>query len=67
VNCAKKEDQLLDIIVGVQTWEKLGCIQKKMGKPEHNLISDADTQWNSEYNMFSTLDEQRGPISAELV
>jgi hypothetical protein len=36
-----------------------------MGKPEHNLIQDVDTRWNSEYNMFNRLDEERGPVSAE--
>jgi hypothetical protein len=41
-------------------------MQKKMGKPEHNLIQDVDTRWNSGHHMFSRLDEQRGPISAEL-
>jgi hypothetical protein len=41
-------------------------MQKKMGKPEHNLIQDVDILWNSECHMFRRLDEQRGPISAEL-
>ncbi|KAJ8891961.1 hypothetical protein PR048_004526 [Dryococelus australis] len=37
-----------------------------MNKPEHKLIQDFETHWNSEYLMLERLLEQREHLSAEL-
>lgn len=45
---------------------KLKTKQKQMGTPQHKLIPDASTRWNSTYYMTSRLLEQRWPVTATL-
>lgn len=45
---------------------KLKQKQQQMGTPEHKLIQDVSTRWNSTYYMISRLLEQRWPVTATL-
>lgn len=40
--------------------------QKQMGTPEHKLVQDVSTRWNSTYHKISRLLEQRWPVTATL-
>lgn len=40
--------------------------QKQMGTPDHRLIQDITTRWNSTYYMITRLLEQRWPVTATL-
>lgn len=46
--------------------EKLCEVQTQMGLPEHKLIKEVDTRWNSTYDMLQRVYEQRAPLSAAL-
>ena len=41
----------------------LHTMQKKLGCPEHSLIQDVETRWNSTFYMLERLIEQRRAIS----
>ncbi|XP_061578646.1 zinc finger BED domain-containing protein 4-like isoform X2 [Cololabis saira] len=45
---------------------KLRAKQKQMGTPEHKLIQDVSTRWNSTFYMVTRLLEQRWPLTATL-
>lgn len=45
---------------------KLKTKQKQMGTPEHKLVQDFSTRWNSTYYMMTRLLEQRWPLTATL-
>lgn len=45
---------------------KLKAKQKQMGTPEHKLIQDVSTRWNSTFYMVTRLLEQRWPLTATL-
>ncbi|XP_053316233.1 E3 SUMO-protein ligase ZBED1-like [Spea bombifrons] len=45
---------------------KLKEKQKQMGTPEHKLLQDVSTRWNSTYYMVDRLIEQRWPVTATL-
>lgn len=45
---------------------KLKLKQKQMGTPDHRLIQDVSTRWNSTYYMITRLLEQRWPVTATL-
>ena len=45
---------------------ELHSVQRDQNIPEHNLIIDCPTRWNSTYDMFSRLVEQRVPIYSVL-
>ncbi|XP_049333290.1 E3 SUMO-protein ligase ZBED1-like [Astyanax mexicanus] len=45
---------------------KLKAKQKQMGTPEHKLVQDISTRWNSTYYMMNRLLEQRWPLTATL-
>ncbi|KAK7912837.1 hypothetical protein WMY93_013048 [Mugilogobius chulae] len=42
--------------------EKLTEIQKQMGKPVLKLINEVPTRWNSTYQMFARIVEQKEPV-----
>src|SRR5277367_4812600 len=42
-------------------------LQVQMGKPEHELIQNVDTRWNSEHDMLVRLLEQKETISSYLL
>ena len=46
--------------------EKLSEIQRQMGRPEHKLLQEVDTRWNSTFAMLQRLHEQREPLAAAL-
>lgn len=41
--------------------------QKQLGVPQHKLIQDVETRWNSEFHMLARLLEQKEAIAADLV
>nr|XP_054589704.1 E3 SUMO-protein ligase ZBED1-like [Nothobranchius furzeri] len=45
---------------------KLKEKQKQMATPEHNLVQDVSTRWNSTFYMITRLLEQRWPVTATL-
>lgn len=45
---------------------KLVAKQKLMHSPEHNMIQDVSTRWNSTFYMIERLLEQRWPVTATL-
>ncbi|XP_034565509.1 zinc finger BED domain-containing protein 1-like [Notolabrus celidotus] len=45
---------------------KLKTKQKQMGTPEHKLVQDVSTRWNSTFYMVTRLLEQRWPLTATL-
>lgn len=45
---------------------KLKVKQQQMSTPEHKLIQDVSTRWNSTYYMVERLLEQRWPVTATL-
>ncbi|XP_074535564.1 E3 SUMO-protein ligase ZBED1-like [Halichoeres trimaculatus] len=45
---------------------KLKTKQQQMGTPEHKLIQDVSTRWNSTFYMVTRLLEQRWPLTAVL-
>ncbi|XP_077424041.1 E3 SUMO-protein ligase ZBED1-like [Vanacampus margaritifer] len=46
--------------------EKLSEIQRQMGRPEHKLLQEVETRWNSTFAMLQRLHEQREPLDAAL-
>ncbi|KAJ0002710.1 hypothetical protein NQD34_007859 [Periophthalmus magnuspinnatus] len=46
--------------------EQLTICQTMMSKPQHKLIQEVETQWNSFYDMMARLYEQREPVGASL-
>lgn len=46
--------------------EKLLEVQRQMGWPEHKLIQEVDTRWNSPFTMLDRLYEEREPLGAAL-
>ena len=46
--------------------EKLCEIQRQMGRPEHKLVQEVDTRWNSTFSMLQRLYEQRERLGAAL-
>ena len=38
---------------------KLATVQEEMKKPQHNLIQEVKTRWNSTHDMAESLVEQR--------
>jgi len=49
-----------------QACSKLKEKQKQMGTPEHKLVQDVSTRWNSTFYMVNRLIEQRWPVTATL-
>uniref|UniRef100_A0A8C1N977 HAT C-terminal dimerisation domain-containing protein n=1 Tax=Cyprinus carpio TaxID=7962 RepID=A0A8C1N977_CYPCA len=49
-----------------QACSKLKDKQKQMGTPEHKLVQDVSTRWNSTFYMINRLIEQRWPVTATL-
>jgi len=47
--------------------ERLLVVQNQMGKPNHKLIQEVETRWNSTYAMLERLFDQREPVGAALV
>lgn len=45
---------------------KLVAKQKQMNSPEHSMIQDVSTRWNSTFYMIERLLEQRWPVTATL-
>ena len=45
---------------------KLRQKQQQMGTPQHKLVQDISTRWNSTFYMISRLLEQRWPVTATL-
>ncbi|XP_040261635.1 E3 SUMO-protein ligase ZBED1-like [Bufo bufo] len=45
---------------------KLKEKQQQMGTPQHMLVHDVSTRWNSTYHMIARLLEQRWPVTAAL-
>ncbi|KAK7930580.1 hypothetical protein WMY93_006975 [Mugilogobius chulae] len=46
--------------------EQLTTCQTLMSKPQHKLIQEIETRWNSTYDMMARLYEQREPVGASL-
>ncbi|XP_054652845.1 zinc finger BED domain-containing protein 4-like [Dunckerocampus dactyliophorus] len=46
--------------------EKLTEVQLQLDKPQHKLIQEVDTRWNSTFQMLQRLLEQREPVGAAL-
>ncbi|MGL5596557.1 MAG: hypothetical protein ACRDDA_00215, partial [Aeromonas sp.] len=46
--------------------DKLSQFQHQMGRPQHKLIQEVETRWNSTFAMFQRLYEQREPLGAVL-
>ncbi|KAL0151887.1 hypothetical protein M9458_052807 [Cirrhinus mrigala] len=47
--------------------EKLLLLQNQMGKPNHKLIQEVDTRWNSTYAMLERLFAQKEPVGAAMI
>ncbi|XP_042073325.1 zinc finger BED domain-containing protein 4-like [Haplochromis burtoni] len=46
--------------------ERLSVVQEQLRKPQHKLLQEVETRWNSTYNMLQRLFEQREPVGAAL-
>ena len=50
----------------VKSSDKLAVMQKQLAVPEHKLIQEVCTQWNSTYLMFQRYVEQHEAVTATL-
>ena len=50
----------------VKSTEKLKEIQGQLGIPEHKLIQEVETRWNSTYYMFQRITEQHQAVTTAL-
>lgn len=50
----------------VKSSDKLRVIQKQLGVPEHKLVQEVCTRWNSTYLMFERYVEQHEAVTATL-
>ncbi|XP_023809217.1 zinc finger BED domain-containing protein 4-like [Oryzias latipes] len=46
--------------------EKLSEMQRQLARPEHKLIQEVETRWNSTFNMLERLFKEREPLGAAL-
>lgn len=50
----------------VKASDKLRSIQLQIGTPQHKLINEVDTRWNSTFYMFERIIEQHSPVTTAL-
>lgn len=77
INTALKHDSMAGILVksrrivthfnhSNQAQSKLRDLQQELNLPDHKLVQDVCTRWNSTYYMISRLLEQKRPVSLYL-
>jgi len=63
----QKVEELLHFSHSSHAYSKLKTIQNQLNIPNHKLIQDVTTRWNSTYYMLSRFYEQRQAISTYAV